>query len=72
MCLTWHEETKEHYEKKLNKNIGPNDILQMYTKYLVNVLKFTKHLVNINKCSQIYEIFSKFLPPKRRKTLHSY
>ena len=38
-----------HYEKKLTKNIRPTDIFQMYTKYLVNVLKCTKHLVNVHK-----------------------
>ena len=32
--------------KKLTKNIRLTDILQMYTKYLVNVLKFTKYSVN--------------------------
>ena len=38
-----------HYEKKLTKNIRPTDVLQIYTKHLVNVLKFTKYLVNVHK-----------------------
>ena len=38
-----------HYEKKLTKNIRPTDILEIYTKYSVNVLKFTKYLGNIHK-----------------------
>ena len=38
-----------HYENKLTKNIRPTDILQIYTKYLVNVLNFTKYLVNVPK-----------------------
>ena len=38
-----------HYENKITKNIKPTDILQIYTKYLVNVLKFTKYLVNVHK-----------------------
>ena len=33
-----------HYENKLTKNIRP-------TKYLVDVLKFTKYLVNVHKIS---------------------
>ena len=44
----------QHYENKHTKNIRPNDILQIYikfwaylfTKNLVNVLKFTKYLVD--------------------------
>ena len=36
-----------HYEKNITKNIRPTDILQICTSmYLVNVLKFTKYLVN--------------------------
>ena len=41
-----------HYENKLIKNIRPTDILEIYTKYLVNFLKFTKYI--FSKCSQIY------------------
>ena len=38
-----------HYENKFTKNIRPTDILQIYTKYLVNVLNVTKYLVNVHK-----------------------
>ena len=38
-----------HYENKLTKNIRPTDILQIYIKYLINVLKFTKYLINVTK-----------------------
>ena len=38
-----------HYENKLTKNNRPTDILQIYTKYLVNVFKFAicEYLLNI-------------------------
>ena len=36
---------KNHYENKLTKNIRTNWYL-IFTKYLVNILKFTKYLVN--------------------------
>ena len=58
-----------HYEKKLTKNIRPTDNLQIYTKYLVNVLKLTNYLVLM--FTNLLNI-SKFLPPRRRKTLPSY
>ena len=38
-----------HYENKLTKNIRPTDILQIYTKYFVNVLESTKYLVSVLK-----------------------
>ena len=28
-----HRQTKQHYEKKLTKNIRPTDILQIYTAF---------------------------------------
>jgi hypothetical protein len=42
---------------KITKNIRPTDILQIYTKYLVNVLKFTKYLVNVHKFTK-YLVYS--------------
>ena len=47
---------RPHYEKKLTKNIRPTDDLQIYTKYLVNVLKFefTKYLVKVHKFTNSY------------------
>ena len=39
-----------HYENKLTKNIRPTDILQIYVcYYLANGLKYTKYLVNVPK-----------------------
>ena len=42
-----------HYENKLTKNIRATDILQIYTKSLVNVLKFTKDLEIVHKFTKM-------------------
>ena len=42
-----------HYENKLTKNIRPTNILKIYTKYLVNVFKFTKCYLNVHKFTKI-------------------